>query len=460
MDQQHVDTGMGLERLTAILNGSKSNYDTDLFQPHFEVIRGFTGQDSYQGTFNNPLDTAYRQLADHARMVTVCMSDGLLPDASPKMRNVFRRSFQVMKERFGISEAEKCADLMFHLSSSVKDTLKFHFPVGVDHDNERQDNIIRSVLDFEAHHLQAQTLIENKAMENLIKKHGPTVAKSIDPWEANLTMEVFKQFDRRPSGIAHGVVDGDLSFRIVDSLGVSSEQLKRMSSLYGVQLDEEALETKKAEAKLNSKQKTAAKASPFSTSSAAKLENVKAPVTDDHWKYHYSKSEPTKYTFPLVQAEVLKIVQLDDVGRQAILLSTTCCYGEAGGQEGDRGNILGLDGQALFTIEDTQILPAPSSNTGHHVWHIGNLTLGRQLKEKTRIKVKFDISRRIRLMQNHTGTHLLNCVLSNMFQFASQKSSHIHADGFKFDFTALNASIGNVDFKRVFKTLNGALIIA
>lgn len=450
LDQQHVDTGMGLERLTATLNGSRSNYDTDLFQPHFEVIRQFTGQEPYQGTFSLPLDTAYRQLADHARMVTVCMSDGLLPDASPKMRNVLRRSFQVIKERFGINEAEKCADLMFHLSSSVKDTLKFHFPVDDDGFEQRQADIIRSVLDFEAHHLQTQTLIENKAMENILKKH-PKVAESVDPWEANITLEVFKQFDRRPNGIVDGVVDGDLSFRIVDSLGVSSEQLKRISSLYGVELDEEALEIKKTEAKLNSKQKTAAKASPFSSS---KLENVKAPVTDDHWKYHYSKMEPTKYSFPLVQAEVLKIVQFDDGARQAILLNTTCCYGEAGGQEGDRGTILGLDGQTLFTIDDTQLLPVSNSNAGHHVWHIGNVAIGRQLKEKTRVKVKFDISRRIRLMQNHTGTHLLNCVLSNMFQFASQKSSHIHADGFKFDFTALNAAIDAATVAKIEEQVN------
>lgn len=444
LEHQHVDTGMGLERLTATLNGLKSNYDTDLFRPLFEVIQESTEREAYQKTFTLPLDTAYRKLADHARMVTVCMGDGLLPDASPKLRHVLRRSFQVMKESFGISDAHKCADLMFQLSLSVRNTLAYHYPEGFDQD------LIRSVLDFESDHLQSQTLIEEKAMEKLRKKH-PKVAQEVNPWEANLTLEVFKQFERRSDDIVQGVVNGNLAFRIFDSLGVSNEQLRRMSALYGVRLDENTLEDKKAEVKMGSKRQTASNSSNAS-SSLAKLENVKAPLTDDHWKYHYSKMEPTKYSFPLVQAEVLKVVSLDDV-RQAVLLSTTCCYGEAGGQEGDRGAILGLDGQTLFTIDDTQLV-ASKNGIGHHVWHLGILAVGRQLKEKTRVKVKFDINRRIKLMQNHTGTHLLNGVLSHMFKFASQKSSHIHADGFKFDFTALNASIDAETIAKIEEQVN------
>ncbi|PSN47826.1 Alanine--tRNA ligase [Blattella germanica] len=82
---RHVDTGMGLERLVAILQGKQSNYDTDLFQPLFQAIYSISKQvPSYQGKFGsddeNGLDMGYRILADHSRMVTVALADGMFPD--------------------------------------------------------------------------------------------------------------------------------------------------------------------------------------------------------------------------------------------------------------------------------------------------------------------------------------------------------------------------------------------
>ena len=75
---------MGFERLVSVLQGKKSNYDTDLFIPLFETIEKFSKAPKYEGKFgsddNKGLDTAYRVLADHSRMVTVALADGVLPD--------------------------------------------------------------------------------------------------------------------------------------------------------------------------------------------------------------------------------------------------------------------------------------------------------------------------------------------------------------------------------------------
>jgi len=81
----HVDTGMGFERLTAVLQNKTSNYDTDLFTPIFDGIQLVAKAPAYSGSFSNGenaalLDTSYRILADHARMVTACLADGMLPD--------------------------------------------------------------------------------------------------------------------------------------------------------------------------------------------------------------------------------------------------------------------------------------------------------------------------------------------------------------------------------------------
>lgn len=85
LPEQHVDTGMGFERLVAFLQGKCSNYDTDLFTPIFDEISKQTQAPKYSGKFskNDPaynLDTAYRILADHSRMVSICLADGMFPE--------------------------------------------------------------------------------------------------------------------------------------------------------------------------------------------------------------------------------------------------------------------------------------------------------------------------------------------------------------------------------------------
>ena len=84
LDKHHIDTGMGFERLVSILQGKFSNYDTDLFYPIIEAIEKYTQAPKYKGNFGmadkDNIDTGYRILSDHARMVTFALADGALPD--------------------------------------------------------------------------------------------------------------------------------------------------------------------------------------------------------------------------------------------------------------------------------------------------------------------------------------------------------------------------------------------
>lgn len=84
LSNHHVDTGMGLERLVTLLQGKKSNYDTDLFQPLFNAIRKHSNAPEYKGTFGDDdtdkIDYGYRILADHTRMITVALADNMLPE--------------------------------------------------------------------------------------------------------------------------------------------------------------------------------------------------------------------------------------------------------------------------------------------------------------------------------------------------------------------------------------------
>lgn len=82
LPQRHVDTGMGLERLVAVLQGRRSNYATDLFGPIFEQIRRASKAPAYVDSYTaaDALNAAYRVLADHTRMITACLADGMMPD--------------------------------------------------------------------------------------------------------------------------------------------------------------------------------------------------------------------------------------------------------------------------------------------------------------------------------------------------------------------------------------------
>jgi len=84
LPKHHVDTGMGFERLVTLLQGKKSNYDTDLFQPLLDAIQKYTNAPEYKRTFGDDntgkLDYGYRILADHARMITVALADRILPE--------------------------------------------------------------------------------------------------------------------------------------------------------------------------------------------------------------------------------------------------------------------------------------------------------------------------------------------------------------------------------------------
>nr|CAG4643742.1 EOG090X01LY [Lepidurus arcticus] len=96
---QHVDTGMGLERITAVLSGVKSNYDTDLFQPLLRAISQ-RSKTTYGGQLDDDMDVNYRILADHARMITVALADGMFPDSSHRLRKVLRSALSISRHQF------------------------------------------------------------------------------------------------------------------------------------------------------------------------------------------------------------------------------------------------------------------------------------------------------------------------------------------------------------------------
>lgn len=111
------------------------------------------------------LDTNYRILADHIRMATICLSDGMLPDSAPKMRQILRRAFRIQQTKFGIADHSGILEMTQSLTDIVLQTLNYHYPG----DNEEVRGLIRNVLEFEMNHMVEQEKQNDAAMKKLAK---------------------------------------------------------------------------------------------------------------------------------------------------------------------------------------------------------------------------------------------------------------------------------------------------
>ena len=114
--------------------------------------------------FFSEMDTAYRILADHIRMITVCLTDHLLPDVEPKLRQVLRRALRIQKDQFGVDDPVSSAEMTYQLADVVLGTLQYHYPTP----NLKKD-LINSVLHYEVEHMLSQEKINDKAMKKLVK---------------------------------------------------------------------------------------------------------------------------------------------------------------------------------------------------------------------------------------------------------------------------------------------------
>src|SRR5947209_12178720 len=123
---KHVDTGMGFERITKVIQGKDSNYDTDVFAPIFEAIQKVTGADPYTGKLDDLKDTAYRVIADHIRTLTFALTDGATIGNVGRdyvLRRILRRA-----ERYGVQVLGTGEPFLHHLVPTIVDLMGGTFP--------------------------------------------------------------------------------------------------------------------------------------------------------------------------------------------------------------------------------------------------------------------------------------------------------------------------------------------
>ncbi len=375
-----IDTGMGLERVAAVLQGVHDNYKTDTFRALIEASMGFAG------AADEDAQSSHRVIADHLRSTSFLIADGVLPSNEGRgyvLRRIMRRAMR-HAHLLGISDP-----LMHRLVPSLVTEMGAAYPELV-----RGQALISEVLERE---------------ETQFRKTLDKGLRLLDEATADM-------------GDA-GTLDGETAFKLYDTFGFPYDLTEDALRSRGLSVDRSGFDAAMA------RQKKAARAA-WKGSGEAASEEVWFDIADRE-----GSTEFTGYTAANGEGTVVAIVrggkevQSVTAGEDAIILTNqTPFYGESGGQMGDTGRIWTPSGFE-FEVNTTN---KPLGRLHSHVGKVssGSLTVG------DTVHLEIDADRRDHIRANHSATHLVHAALRNRLgNHVTQKGSLVSDDRFRFDFS-------------------------
>ncbi|XP_063299711.1 alanine--tRNA ligase, mitochondrial-like [Pelobates fuscus] len=407
LPQRHVDTGMGLERLVTVLQGKRSNYDTDLFTPILEAIHKGSQVLPYRGLLGTKdlghIDMAYRVIADHIRTLSVCIADGVYPGMSGAelvLRRILRRAV-----RFS-SEILRCPPgFLSSLVPTVVQILQEAYPM-----LQREQEQIMSILNENEEAFLTSLQRGRRIIDRTLQQE-----QSSNIFPVNVAWSLYR----------------NLGFPM-DLIGLMLEE--KGMSLDKAALDQLALE--ESEKKVRNQQVDDAETGlELDVHSLNELHRAGIPPTDDSPKYAYSMGADGRYVFSPCQATILMLYKdqtlHSEIGRGVscgVIFNQTNFYAEQGGQSHDEGYFVHQGAQDLmFPVESVRL-------SGGYVVH--KVTTSEKLQIGDKVLLFLDEAQRLSCMIKHTATHLLNFVLSRVIgESTAQRGSHVTAERLRFDFS-------------------------
>ncbi|CAK6446934.1 unnamed protein product [Pipistrellus nathusii] len=430
LPQRHVDTGMGLERLVAVLQGRRSTYDTDLFSPLLTAIHQGCGAPPYLGRVGaadeGRTDMAYRVVADHIRTLSVCIADGVSPGMSGAplvLRRILRRAV-----RFSTEVLRAPPGFLGSLVPVVVETLGDTYP-----ELQKSSAQIANLVSEDEAAFLASLQRGRRVIERTLRRLGPS--------------------DMFPADVAWSLsMSGDL--------GLPLDLVELMLEEKGVQLDSAGL----ARLAQEEAQHRAQQAEPaeeqglrLNIHALGELQRRGLPPTDDSPKYHYCLRPSGGYEFGTCEAQVLQLYTEDGTAvacvgegqRCGILLDRTNFYAEQGGQASDRGYLVRVGQQdVLFPVARAQVC-------GGFVLH--EAVAPECLKVGDAVQLHVDKSWRLGCMEKHTAIHLLNWALRQALgPGTEQRGSHLSPERLHFD-VATQALLTPVQLRAVESTVQEAV---
>lgn len=413
---KHIDTGMGYERLVSALQDKISNYATDVFTPLFAQIQEVTGarpyEDKYGKDDTDGIDTAYRVVADHIRLLTFAIADGASPNNEGRgyvVRRVLRRGSRYARKYFNVEIGSFFSKILPALVKQMGD----QFP---------------------------EIVKKEKDIAEILDEEEVAFAKTLDRGEKQFekfVAEVNKKGEKKLSGLQ--------VWRLYDTYGFPEDLTKLMSEERGLEPTDEAdLAKARDEAREASKQvKDKAQTFPkLNVHQIAELESqYNLPRPDSEPKY--GKGDITANVQLIFTGEKF-VKSSKDIPAETplgLILDKTNFYAESGGQVADTGRILVDDDVAEFKVQDVQ-------EYGGYIVHIGYFDHG-SLSAGDKVICEYDELRRQPIRNNHTGTHILNHSLREVLgDDVNQKGSLVDDDKLRFDFSH-KQGVTNAELKKI-----------
>ena len=383
LPQCNIDTGMGLERMAACMQGVETNMDIDIFLPLVHAIAE-RAEKKYREKRED--DVLMRRIADHIRAITFCIGDGVLPANSHRgyiLKRLLRRA--VLDGRnLGIREA-----FLHALVPVVGQVMGKPYPE------------IKS---------RAAAIAETVQLEE---------GKFLQTLERGLTRIEQAVDETRTAG--RNVLDGGTAFELYDTYGFPYELAEEVVAKSGLTIDRAGFDQAMADAKTKAREGAKMKGDVFAK---GPLQDVKKLTSSTAFE-GYGNLESEGKVIAVVLGD--RLAEDAPTGSQVtVVLDRTPFYGEAGGQVGDTGLLIGPD-NLVVRIEDTQKLD------GIYL-HIGEVESG-TLRPGQTLGAKVDAERRLDIMRNHTTAHLLHYALRKVLgDKAEQKGSYVGPDRLRFDF--------------------------
>ena len=389
-----VDTGAGLERITAVLQRKNNNFDTDLFAPLLAEIGRISGRD-YRGGMAVE-DAPFRVIADHARAATMLMADGVLPSNEGRgyvLRRIIRRAMRYARQ-LGVSEP-----LLHRLAPLVVEGF--------------------SGVHFEA----SETTAVSRRVTGPLRAEEERFAKTLSIGVDRVGEEI-EELRRR----GETALSGETVFRFYDTYGIPLDVIEEIAKDEGITVDREAFEG------LLEKQRASSRASArFEAADASVYGELALPA-----KHSEFRGYPELDFCRLRGAEVLGLVrdgrpvpEISPGEPGEVVTDRTVFYPEGGGQVADVGVWTWEGGEA--DVLDTR-RPVPGVIAHRVLVRHGTLAKG------TRVDMEVPEWTRRRTQANHTGTHLLHAALRQVLgESARQMGSLVAPDRLRFDYAAASA---------------------
>ena len=379
LPQKNIDTGMGLERMVCIIQGGRTNFDTDLFLPIIAEIEKLSGK-KYDENGDN---MSFKVIADHIRSLSFAIGDGALPGNEGRgyvLRRLLRRAVMHGK-KLGIQ-----GKFLAGLVPVVGKIMESYYP---------------------------EVLEKADFIEKIIDREEETFNKTIDAGQ-KLIDELLVNLKKE----GKDTIDGQDIFRLYDTYGFPVELTEELAEDEGFKIDHAGFE-----AAMKEQQDRARAAVVKGGSMGAQNETLSSIEVESTFLYE-DKMADAKLLVAVKDNELVE----DVTGKAQLVFDVTPFYAEMGGQVADHGVIKNKSGVVVANVIDVQ--HAPHGQNLHSVEILSTLKVGETYH------LEIDQERRNAVVKNHTATHLLHAALHNIVgQHALQAGSLNEVDFLRFDFT-------------------------